>query len=92
LATIPAGLVSIVLIGAGFTLCRTLLAVLVGAQPGDAAAFDSGNWAAWLGNLAWLPWGIALGTATLAYRQRRRSFQCQDDQAKSTRCSSSIRA
>jgi hypothetical protein len=71
MAVVPAGLVSVVLIGAGFTIWRALAAALAGAGP-DAAALDSRAWAAWLGNLAWLPWGIALALATHAYRTRRR--------------------
>jgi hypothetical protein len=71
MAIVPAGLVSVVLIGAGFTIWRALAAALAGAGP-DAVALDSRAWAAWLGNLAWLPWGIALALATQAYRARRR--------------------
>ncbi|MEO3922547.1 hypothetical protein ABGB07_01485 [Micromonosporaceae bacterium B7E4] len=72
LAVVPAGLVSVVLIGAGFTIWRVLLAGLLGAGP-DGIAVDPRNWSAWLGNLSWLPWGIALALATNAYRLRRRA-------------------
>ncbi|WP_165977850.1 hypothetical protein [Nonomuraea diastatica] len=78
LATVPAGAVAVVLTGTGFTLWRTLLAMLAGAVPGGEVAFDVGNWAAWLGNLAWLPWGLALGAATVAYRRRRRTAPAHD--------------
>jgi hypothetical protein len=71
LATVPAGLVSVVLIGAGFTIWRTLAAGLAGTAA-DGIALDPRNWVAWLGNLAWLPWGITLALATYAYRTRRR--------------------
>jgi hypothetical protein len=72
LATIPAGLVALALTGAGFTMWRMLAAGLLG--PGvDDIAVSPDNWAAWLGNLAWLPWGAALGLATNAYRRRRKA-------------------
>ncbi|MEV4497762.1 hypothetical protein AB0J84_18975 [Micromonospora arborensis] len=72
LATIPAGLVSLALTGAGFTMWRMLAAGLLGPRVDDVA-FNPDNWAAWLGNLAWLPWGVALGLATNAYRRRRKA-------------------
>jgi hypothetical protein len=70
LATVPASLVSLALAGAGFAMWRVLAAALLGAAP-DAVALDPHNWAAWLGNLAWLPWGVTLAVATHAYRVRR---------------------
>jgi hypothetical protein len=73
LATIPASVVAIALIGAGFTIYRALLAVLLSAGSADAAAFDALNWAAWIGGLIWLPWGLALAAATYAYHRRRRA-------------------
>jgi len=70
LATVPAGVVALALIGAGATMWRALAGALLGSSPG-AEALSTANWGAWLGNLAWLPWGVALAAATLSYRRRR---------------------
>ena len=70
LATIPATVVSLALTGAGFTMWRVLAAATLGTAP-HSTAIDPQNWAAWIGNLAWLPWGITLALATRAYRTRR---------------------
>ncbi|MFI6511006.1 hypothetical protein ACIBCT_25660 [Streptosporangium sp. NPDC050855] len=72
LAAVPAGLVSVVLVGAGFTMWRVPVAALLGTRLAGEAAFGIGNWAAWLGNLVWLPWGVMLGLAVLAYTRRRK--------------------
>jgi hypothetical protein len=70
LATVPATAVAVILTGAGITMWRVLAAAL--ADGGSAgAAFDVANWAAWAGNLIWLPWGVTLGLATRAYHRRR---------------------
>ncbi|MFI5908194.1 hypothetical protein [Dactylosporangium sp. NPDC051541] len=60
-AAVPATAVAVVLTGAGFTMWRSL------------AAFEPADWAAWAGNLIWLPWGVTLGMATFAYVRRRRA-------------------
>ena len=60
LAVVPATAVAVMLTAAGVTMWRAL------------AQFDPANWAAWAGNLVWLPWGITLGLATWAYHQRAR--------------------
>jgi uncharacterized protein DUF202 len=65
--------VAIALIGAGFTIYRTLLAVLLAGGSAHAVAFDPRNWAAWIGGLIWLPWGLTLAAATYAYHRRRRA-------------------
>ncbi|MDR7277166.1 hypothetical protein [Catenuloplanes atrovinosus] len=59
LAVVPAAAVAVILTAAGVTMWRSL------------AQFDPANWAAWAGNLVWLPWGVTLGLATWAYHQRR---------------------
>lgn len=61
LAVVPATAVAVILTGAGVTMWRAL------------PRFDAANWAAWAGNLAWLPWGVTLGLATWAYHHRRRA-------------------
>lgn len=69
LAIVPAAAVTVLLTGAGFTMWRALTA---SAFTGSGeAAFDGANWAAWAGNLVWLPWGATLGLATWAYHRRR---------------------
>ncbi|MEV7989190.1 hypothetical protein [Micromonospora sp. NPDC085948] len=59
LAVVPATVVAVILTGSGVTMWRAL------------AQFDPANWAAWVGNLVWLPWGVTLGLATWAYHRRR---------------------
>ncbi|WP_229073389.1 hypothetical protein [Actinoplanes sp. DH11] len=58
LAVVPATAVAVMLTAAGVTMWRGL------------GQFDPANWAAWAGNLVWLPWGVTLGLATWAYRRR----------------------
>jgi hypothetical protein len=71
LAIVPAAVVAVALTAAGLAMWRMLAAaVLAGPQAGDAAT-DPANWGAWIGNLAWLPWGLTLALATRAYRARR---------------------
>ncbi|GAA3383865.1 hypothetical protein [Cryptosporangium minutisporangium] len=70
LATVPAGVVALALIGAGATMWRALAGALLGSSPSEDA-LSAANWGAWLGNLAWLPWGIALAVAVRHYRRRR---------------------
>ncbi|QBD79436.1 hypothetical protein EPA93_27005 [Ktedonosporobacter rubrisoli] len=50
---------------------RVTIAMALGLIP-RAASVTVDNWGAFLGNLAWLPWGLALAGATLAYSHRRR--------------------
>lgn len=71
LAVLPASLAATALISAGLTIWRGCLAMLLGLVP-TAPSFTAANWAAWLGNLAWLPWGLALAGATVAYAVRDR--------------------
>ncbi|MGC4747033.1 hypothetical protein ACLQ28_15425 [Micromonospora sp. DT201] len=68
LAVVPATVVAVILTGAGVTMWRAL------------TQFDPANWAAWAGNLAWLPWGVTLGLATWAYHHRRRCDAIPVDQ------------
>jgi len=89
LAVVPAAAVAVVLTGAGFTMWRALAAAAFTGPTGEAA-FDLANWAAWAGNLIWLPWGTTLGLAAWAYHRRdgakkslhsatlRRTIDCVD--------------
>jgi hypothetical protein len=74
LAIIPAGIVATALTVGGLMLWRGLLAWLLGVLP-DSDVFDTANWAAWLGNLTFLPWGVTLAAATYAYHRRARAAQ-----------------
>ena len=59
LAVVPATAVSVAVTVAGLAIARWAIVdrtITGGGAPG----------------LLWLPWGLALGVATLAYRQRRR--------------------
>ncbi|WP_141579476.1 hypothetical protein [Actinomadura sp. WMMA1423] len=69
-ATVPATTVAVILTGAGVTMWRASAAAVLTGRASDTA-FDAADWAAWAGNLAWLPWGAALGLATWAYHRRR---------------------
>ncbi|MEO3790855.1 hypothetical protein ABGB14_11605 [Nonomuraea sp. B10E15] len=72
LVAIPGGLAAIILSAAGLSIYRGLLSMALGLTPaGPSAALE--NWAVWLPTLAWLPWGLALGGATLHYHRRRRA-------------------
>jgi len=73
LATVPATAVAVLLTGAGLTMWRVLAAAVLGGGAG-ATAFDTANWAAWAGNLVWLPWGATLGLAAWAYHRRRNAL------------------
>jgi hypothetical protein len=65
LAIIPATLAAVALTVGGFSLYRTWLVT----GPPVAGA----GWGAYLPPLLFLPWGIALGLATVAYAERRRA-------------------
>ncbi|MGC5015149.1 hypothetical protein ACLQ2R_30675 [Streptosporangium sp. DT93] len=60
MAVIPATVVTVAVTVAGLAVWRW--AILGGGINGSAAP-----------GLLWVPWGVALGVATLAYRQRRRN-------------------
>jgi hypothetical protein len=62
LAVIPAGFVSLVAIPAGAEMIRVLTVRGAGGIPIDWA-----NWATIGPTLLWIPWGLLLGAATLAY-------------------------
>ncbi len=61
LAIVPATLVSVALTAGGLTMFRLQA----------AGSFDGTGWGAGAPTLLFLPWGVALGLATLAYHQRR---------------------
>jgi len=63
LAIVPASLMSVALTVGGLTLVRLQA----------AGAFAGSGWAVAIPNLAFLPWGIALGLATVAYARRRQA-------------------
>ena len=63
LAIVPASVASAVLITGGLAIWRMVIAEGIG---------DSAGWGAVVPGLVFLPWGIALGLATLAYYYRRR--------------------
>lgn len=66
LATIPAGVVAVLVTSAGLAFVRLLLA-------GAFQDFFAGSgWAVLGPELLWPLWGVALGAATLAYHLRRR--------------------
>lgn len=66
LAVIPGMLVALVVTVAGIRLWPYFLASFVDGS------FDVSNWAASLPAFFFLPWGVSLGMATLAYYYRRR--------------------
>ena len=64
-AVVPASFVAIVLVPAGISMVRQVLAQDVGQEIVE-------NWAAAGPTFLWPVWGLALGAATLAYALRRR--------------------
>jgi hypothetical protein len=67
LAVVPAMIVSLALVAMG----RGFLTALA---TGQLASFAATDWAHVLAFAAMLPWGLALGAATLAYAHRRRGI------------------
>ena len=63
LAVVPATWAALVLSQAG-------LRILLWSVSGEAG-ISAANWGVGAPGLFWLPWGLALGAATFAYRQRR---------------------
>jgi hypothetical protein len=77
LAVIPATCVAIAVTSAGFIFTFSLIAVETHLLPaGDNMLLSKSNiWGAFGPMLLWIPWGVALGLATIAYYYRRRG-QC----------------
>ncbi|MFT4471199.1 hypothetical protein ACMX2H_14955 [Arthrobacter sulfonylureivorans] len=67
LAAIPAGFVSLIVIPAGSEMIRVSTIRGTGGIP-----FDWANWATIGPTLLWIPWGVLLGAATLAYYLKHR--------------------
>ncbi len=67
LAVIPAGFVSLIVIPAGAEMIRVFAVRGAGGIPMDWA-----NWATIGPTLLWIPWGVLLGAATLAYFLKHR--------------------
>lgn len=65
LAVIPAAIVTLALVAMGRGFVTALLT-------GQLAGFAATDWAHILAFVAMLPWGLALGVATVSYAQRRR--------------------
>ncbi|WP_242215659.1 hypothetical protein [Bacillus cereus group sp. BfR-BA-01383] len=69
-AVIPATCASVLLILAGLKISPIILSKILDGS------INTGNWGELGPSLFWLPWGIALGLATISYCQRRRG-QCK---------------
>ncbi|TJY66344.1 hypothetical protein E4J89_16395 [Arthrobacter sp. CAU 1506] len=67
LAVIPAGFVSLIAVPAGAEMIRVSTIRGTGGIP-----FDWANWATIGPTLLWIPWGVLLGAATLAYYLKHR--------------------
>ncbi|WP_353510217.1 hypothetical protein [Intrasporangium sp.] len=66
MAVVPALFVAMAVISAGIGFAMIILGGEIDALPGEPV-----DWAAWAPEVLWVPWGIALGVAALAYRVRR---------------------
>jgi hypothetical protein len=71
LAVIPASIVAIAVTAAGFVFTFEILAVLLHPVSTDNL-ISSQNWSTVGPMIFWIPWGITLGLATIAYYYRRR--------------------
>jgi hypothetical protein len=74
LAVVPATFVASLVASAGLSFLRLVAVGEVSRIPGSES-----DWAAWLPEMFWPLWGVALGVAALAYRARRRA----DEQVRS---------
>lgn len=70
LAVVPALFVAMSVVSAGISFARIILGGSLERLPGEPA-----DWGAWAPELLWIPWGIALGVAALAYRARRQGWE-----------------
>ncbi|MBE3558313.1 MAG: hypothetical protein IMW89_03705 [Ktedonobacteraceae bacterium] len=71
LAVLPASLVAIAVTAAGFVFTYSFIAVMLHLVPVEGI-FVGQLWGAVGPTLLWIPWGVALGLATIAYAYRRR--------------------
>ncbi|WP_257351371.1 hypothetical protein [Pseudalkalibacillus decolorationis] len=74
LAVIPATCVAIAVTAAGFVFTFSFIAVKLQLMPTDGILVSQ-IWGAVGPMLLWVPWGVALGLATISYYYRRRG-QC----------------
>jgi hypothetical protein len=72
LATVPAGLVALIVTSAGLMFWRLLIGGGFTLGTGQRLTLED-SWAALLPELIWPVWGVALGIAALAYHIRRRA-------------------
>lgn len=71
LAVIPASIVAIAVTAAGFVFTFGILAAVFHLVPIDNILLSQG-WGAMGPMIFWMPWGVALGLAAIAYYYRRR--------------------
>jgi hypothetical protein len=69
LAVVPALFVAMAVISAGISFAVIILGGEIDRLPGEPV-----DWGAWAPELLWVPWGLALGVAALAYRVRREGW------------------
>ncbi|MBS4214032.1 hypothetical protein [Neobacillus rhizophilus] len=72
LAVIPASIVAIAVTAAGFVFTFGIIATALHLGPMDNILHSQG-WGAMGPMIFWVPWGVALGLAAIAYYYRRRS-------------------
>ena len=77
LAVIPAITVAIAVTSAGFVFTTSFIAVQLQIVPVDDNLLLNGIWGTMGPMLLWVPWGVALGLAAIAYYYRRRG-RCHD--------------
>jgi hypothetical protein len=76
LAVMPASIVAIAITAAGLGFTFAFFAVQLQLVPAEGDLFNINNiWGTIGPMLLWIPWGVALGLATIAYYYRRRE-QC----------------
>ena len=66
LAVVPSLFVAMAVVSAGIGFAVLILGGEIDSLPGEPA-----DWGAWAPELLWVPWGLALGVAALAYQVRR---------------------
>ncbi|WP_087946598.1 hypothetical protein [Neobacillus bataviensis] len=71
LAVIPASIVAIAVTAAGFVFTFGIFAAALHLEPMDNNILSQG-WGTMGPMIFWVPWGVALGLAVIAYYYRRR--------------------